>query len=188
MFVMPPVFFFPGLAARVLLPNLANPKEVYALISMKILPIGMMGFVLSAVISSTMSTLGSEFNTLSGVLTRDFSRKRSTRDIRRSRRSSWAGRFTVVIGAVTVMLAVLFNALQGFNLMDIMFRVFSAFGPAIMIPLVFGLLFKKFNARGALWGVIAGSITGVLLVLANFFLVQAYVDQMKSQSRHSSSG
>lgn len=183
MFVMPPVFFFPGLAARVLLPDLSNAKEVYALISLKILPVGLMGFVLSAVISSTMSTLGSEFNTLSGVLTRDFYKKKIKPGMT-ERQEVFMGRtFTVLIGTVTVLLAVLFNALKGFNLMDIMFRVFSAFGPAIMIPLVFGLLFRKFNSRGALAGVIAGSVTGVVLVLANFFLVQAYADQMKSDPR-----
>jgi Na+/proline symporter len=179
MFIMPPIFFFPGLAARVLLPDIANAKEVYALISLKLLPIGLMGFVLSAVISSTMSTLGSEFNTLSGVLTRDFYKKKIKPGLSEKEEVFMGRTFTVVIGAVTVLLAVVFNSLKGFNLMDIMFRVFSAFGPAIMIPLIFGLLFKKFNARGALSGVIAGSVTGVALVLANFFLVQAYVDEMK---------
>jgi SSS family transporter len=183
MFIMPPVFFFPGLAARVLLPDIANAKEVYALISLKILPIGLMGFVLSAVISSTMSTLGSEFNTLSGVLTRDFYKKKIKPGLS-EREEVFMGRtFTVVIGALTVLLAILFNALKGFNLMDIMFRIFSAFGPAIMIPLIFGLLFKKFNARGTLWGVVAGSLTGVLLVLANFFLVQMNVEEMKINPR-----
>jgi SSS family solute:Na+ symporter len=180
MFIMPPVFFFPGLAARVLVPGIENAKEVYAIISLKILPIGLMGFVLSAVISSTMSTLGSEFNTLSGVLTRDFY-KQKIKPAMSEKEEVFMGRtFTVVIGAVTVLLAIFFNALKGFNLMDIMFRIFSAFGPAIMIPLIFGLLFKKFNARGTLWGVIVGSATGVVLVLTNFFLVQVYVEQMKS--------
>jgi SSS family solute:Na+ symporter len=183
MFVMPPIFFFPGIAARVLLPPLSNAKEVYALISLKILPVGLMGFVLSAVISSTMSTLGSEFNTLSGVLTRDFYKKKIKPGLSEKEEVFMGRAFTVLIGAVTVFLAVLFNALQGFNLMDIMFRVFSAFGPAIMIPLVFGLLFKKFNARGALAGVIAGSLTGIVLVVANFLLVQANVDAMKLNPR-----
>jgi SSS family solute:Na+ symporter len=182
MFVMPPIFFFPGLAARVLLPNLENAKEVYALISMKILPVGLVGFMLSAVIGSSMSMLGSEFNTLSGVLTRDFY-KRKIRPGLTEKEEIFMGRaFTIVIGALTVLLAVLFNALKGFSLMDIMFRIFSAFGPAIMIPLVFGLLFKKFNARGALWGVAAGLATGILLVLANVFLVQAYAERMKTDA------
>jgi len=183
MFVMPPVFFFPGLAARILIPNLENAKEVYALISMKILPVGLVGFMLSAVIGSTMSMLGSEFNTLSGVLTRDFYKKKIRPNLSEKEEIFTGRAFTIVIGALTVLLAILFNALKGFSLMDIMFRIFSAFGPAIMIPLVFGLLFRKFNARGALWGVAAGLITGVVLVLANVFLVQAYAEQMKTDPR-----
>ncbi len=148
MFVMPPIFFLPGIAARVLLPGIANAKEVYALISLKILPVGMMGLILASVISSTMSTLGSEFNTLSGVLTRDFF-KRKIKPGLTEKQEIFTGRaFTVLIGTVTVLLAMLFNALQGFNLMDIMFRVFSAFGPATMIPLIFGLLFKKVQRAG----------------------------------------
>jgi Na+/proline symporter len=180
MFVMPPIFFLPGIAARVLLPGISNAKEIYALISLKILPVGMMGLVLASVISSTMSTLGSEFNTLSGVLTHDFY-KRKIKPGLSERQEIFTGRaFTVLIGTVTVLLAMLFNALRGFNLMDIMFRVFSAFGPATMIPLVFGLLFKKFNARGTIWGLTAGCVSGVVLVLTNFYLVQAYAEAMKT--------
>jgi len=183
MFIMPPIFFFPGLAARVLIPGIENAKEVYAIVCMRILPMGLMGFILASVISSTMSTLGSEFNTLSGVLTRDFY-KRKIKPKLSEKEEVFMGRFfTIVIGAVIVMFAILFNALKGFNLMDIMFRVFSAFGPAIMIPLVFGLLFKKFNARGTLWGVICGSVVGVVLVLTNFFLIPIYADQMKANPR-----
>jgi len=183
MFIMPPIFFFPGLAARVLIPGIENAKEVYAIVCMRILPVGLMGFILASVISSTMSTLGSEFNTLSGVLTRDFY-KRKIKPKLSEKEEVFMGRFfTIVIGAVIVMFAILFNALKGFNLMDIMFRVFSAFGPAIMIPLVFGLLFKKFNARGTLWGVICGSVIGVVLVLTNFFLIPIYADQMKANPR-----
>jgi Na+/proline symporter len=180
MFIMPPIFFLPGIAARVLLPGIENAKEVYALISLKILPVGLMGLVLASVISSTMSTLGSEFNTLSGVLTRDFFKKKIRPGLS-ERQEIFAGRaFTVLIGTVTVLLAVLFNALQGFNLMDIMFRVFSAFGPAIMIPLIFGLLFRRFNARGTIWGLTAGCVSGVVLVLANFYLVQVYAEAMRT--------
>ncbi|HOI44532.1 MAG TPA: hypothetical protein PLX50_02840, partial [Candidatus Aminicenantes bacterium] len=74
---------------------------------------------------------------------------------------------------------ILFNSLQGFNLMDIMFRIFSALGPPTMLPLICGLLFKKVNSRGSIWGLIAGATTGAVLVVTNFFLVQMYAEQMK---------
>jgi len=179
MFIMPPIFFFPGLAARVLLPGVENAREVYALIAMKILPVGLMGFVLSAVISSTMSTLGSEFNTLSGVLTRDFYKRKIRPDLKEKQEIRMGRIFTILIGGVTVILAILFNSLTEFNMMDLMFRVFSAFGPAIMIPLVLGLLVKKANARGALWGLLLGSLTGAILVSVNFFLVKIFTAKMK---------
>ena len=182
-FVMPPIFFFPGLAARVLLPGITNAKEVYALISFKLLPVGLMGFVLSAVISATMSSLGSEFNTLSGVLTRDFFMKKIKPGLSEKEQVFWGRTFTAVIGAVTVAMAVVFNKLQGFNLLDIMFRLFSAFGPAIMLPLIAGLLARRVNARGALAGMIAGAVTGVSLVAANIFLVQANASEMALNPR-----
>jgi SSS family transporter len=183
MFITPPLFFFPGLAARVLLPNLENAKEVYAVIAMKVLPLGMMGFILSAMLSATMSTLGSEFNTLSGVLTRDFYKKKINPKISERREVVLGRAFTVGIGGVTIILAISLSLLKGFRLMDIMFRFFSAFGPPIMIPLIFGLLFKKFNARGIIWGVIAGVTTGVALILGNIVLVQIYAEQMKTDPR-----
>jgi solute:Na+ symporter, SSS family len=182
-FLMPPIFFFPGLAARVLLPEIANAKEVYALISFKLLPVGLMGFVLSAVISATMSSLGSEFNTLSGVLTRDFFMKKIKPGLTEKEQVFWGRTFTAVIGAVTVAMAVVFNKLQGFNLLDIMFRLFSAFGPAIMLPLIAGLFSRKVNARGALAGIVAGAVTGVTLVVANIFLVQAHAAEMAASPR-----
>ena len=138
-----------------------------------------MGFVLAAVIGSTMSSLGSEFNTLSGILTRDFYMKKIKPGLAERDQIYWGRVFTALIGAVTVAMAVVFNELQGLNLMDIMFRVFSAFAPAIMIPLIAGLFIKKLNARGALTGMICGAVTGIVLVVANLVLVQAHAAGMK---------
>jgi len=182
MFIAPPIFFFPGLAARVILPNLENAKEVYAVISLKMLPVGMMGFILVAMLSATMSTLGSEFNTLSGVLTRDFYRRKIKPDVTEKQEVVFGRIATVVIGGVTILLAVILSFFQGLTLMDMMFRFFTAFAPPIMIPLIFGLLFKKFNARGVIWGVIAGATVGVILVAANFILVRIYAEQMQSNA------
>jgi Na+/proline symporter len=141
----PPVFFFPGLAARLLLPGLANSREVYAAICLKILPLGMMGLAISALLSATMSTMGSEYNTLSGILTRDFYKKKFRPDLTESQEVRLGRLFTVAIGAVTVLLGLLLSLLKGLTLMDIAFRFMSAFGPPIMIPLIGGLLSRRIN-------------------------------------------
>jgi len=178
MFIAPPIFFFPGIAARLIIPNLVDAKEVYAAISLKILPVGMMGFILVALLSATMSTLGSEFNTLSGILTRDFYKKKIKPDLTENKEVIFGRIATVFIGILTVLLAILLSFFRGLTLMDIMFRFFAAFGPPIMIPLIFGLLIKKFNARGVIWGVIAGATTGIVLIVMNFILIGINTDQM----------
>jgi len=182
-FIFPPIFFFPGMAARVLIPNLENTRLAYAAISLKILPVGLMGFLLTAMLSATLSTLGSEYNTLSGVLTRDFY-KRIINPGATEQHEVFFGRIaTLVIGTITMLLAILMNMLQGLTLMDIMFRFFSAFGPPIMIPLVAGLLFRKANSRGVVWGIVAGTATGVILILVNIILVQKYADLIETDER-----
>ncbi|MBT4482850.1 MAG: sodium transporter, partial [Candidatus Latescibacteria bacterium] len=70
--VGPVIFFIPVMAARILLPDLVDSKYAYVAISLKLLPTGVMGLMIAGMFSATMSSLGSEYNVLSGVLTKDF--------------------------------------------------------------------------------------------------------------------
>jgi len=177
-FITPPIFFFPGLVGRYLMPNIENTRAAYAIIGLKILPVGLMGLLLAALFSATLSTLGSEYNTLSGVLTRDFY-KRKFRPNADDKEQIFFGRMaTLVIGTITVLFAIFLNYVPQLNLMDIMYRMFSAFGPSIMIPTIAGLLFKRFNSRGVTWGVIAGITVGVTLHSLNMYLVAEYAELM----------
>jgi solute:Na+ symporter, SSS family len=181
-FIMPPLFFFPGLAARYLLPNLENTRYVYAVICLTTLPVGVMGFMIAALLSATMSTLGSEFNTMSAILTRDFYKKKFNPDIS-DQREVFLGRiFTIVIGLVIMSIAFLLNSIKTLNLMDIMVRYFAAFGPPLAIPIVTGLLFKHINSRGVTWGVIGGVLIGVTLQVANVIVVQHYGSLMATDA------
>lgn len=178
--IMPPVFFFPGLSARYFLPNLENTRTVYAVICMTVLPLGVMGFMLSALFSATLSTLGSEFNTLSAILTRDFYKKKINPNISEKGEVLCGRFFTIIIGFIIIGTAILLNSIHTLNLMDIMVRYFAAFGPPLSIPIVTGLLFKKINARGVIWGLTGGILTGVTLQAANVIVVQKYSGLMKT--------
>jgi uncharacterized membrane protein YqaE (UPF0057 family) len=59
-----------------------------------------------------------------------------------------------------------------------MVKIYGASGPAMMIPLLAGLLFKKVNSRGALAGVVAGMFSGVLLVVLDGVLLGIYKDRL----------
>ncbi len=168
MFIFPPVFFFPGMAARILMPGLEGEatRTAYAAISLKILPIGLMGFLLSAMLSATMSTLSSEYNTLSGVLTREFYKKIINPNAS-ERTEIFMGRmFTFVIGMITLLIAMGINRIEGKELIELMFMSFAAYSPPIMIPLITGLLSRRFNAHGVFMGMIGGFVIGSLIIIA----------------------
>jgi len=182
-FITPPVFFFPGLVARYLVPNIENTRAAYAVISLKILPVGLMGFLLAALFSATMSTLGSEYNTLSGILTRDFYKKKIKSDASETQEVFFGRAATILIGILTIAFAIFLHYVPQLNLMDIMYRVFSAFGPPIMIPIIIGLLFRKFNARGVTWGVVGGVAAGLVLHSVNMYLVNKYAGLMETNEQ-----
>ncbi len=184
-FLGPLLFFFPAMAARFYLPKvmgagvLGRSDEVYVLMALKILPVGIMGLLVAGMFSATLSTLGNEYNVLSGVLTKDFYQKMIRPDADEKRLMKWGRLNCAIIGLVTLGIAFGMRYLKEvFNLIDIMVKIYGASGPAMMIPLLAGLLFKKVNSRGALAGVVAGMFSGVLLVVLDGVLLGIYKDRL----------
>jgi len=188
-FIGPLVFFFPAMAARIYLPKLmgsgvlGRSDEVYVLMALKILPVGIMGILVAGMFSATLSTLGNEYNVLSGVLTKDFY-QRMVRPGADEKKLMAVGRLNcALIGMITLGIAFGLKYLKEvFNLLDIMVKIFGAFGPAMMIPLLAGLLFKKINSRGAVAGVVAGMFSGVVLVVLNGILLGIYKDRLATDA------
>ena len=179
----PVIFFIPAMAARVLLPELINTpdgsKFAYVAMCLKLLPAGVMGLMVAGMFSATMSTLGNDYNVLSGVLTKDFYGKVIRPDADEKRLILWGRINTAIIGGITIFFAIGINYVEGFNLYDIMVKAFGALGPAIMLPLLGGLFVKKINSRGAITGVLAGTLSGVSLVVINFILLRMYGERLE---------
>ena len=69
------------------------------------------------------------------------------------------------------------------NLFDIMVKAYTAFAPAIMVPLLAGVLFRGLNSRGAYTGIIAGFVSGTFLLVLNIILVGLYQEQFVTNPR-----
>lgn len=181
--ICPFIFFLPGLAAYYLLSPAeigGNTRYVFALVSFKVLPVGVAGLMMLAMLGSAFSAMGAEYNTLSGVLTRDFY-KRSLRPQATPTEEVFFGRCaTIGIGLFTMVLAVVFNYFRELNLMDLMMRFFGVFGPPAMIPIFIGLLTKKGNSRGVWYGVILSVIPGIIAVAWNLHAVKANAAAMQT--------
>ncbi len=172
-FIAPIIFFSPAIFARLILPKLAHPEYSYAAIAFTVLPTGMMGILVVGMFASTIATMGSEFNVLAGILTNDLY-KRIFRPNASDQQLVRVGKIaTVVAGGLIILMATIVASLKGFNLFDIMLKSFGALLPATALPILMGFFWKRISARGALYGLIAGAVTGTSLMLVNAGLVDA---------------
>jgi len=182
-FLTPFLFFTPAIFARVIMPEIDNARYAYAYISFKVLPVGLMGVMIAAIFSATMSTLSNEYTMLSSVLTNEFYAKKINTSASDKRLVFVARINSLIVGILTTALAISFQYVQGFNLFDIMVKSFTAFSPAIMAPLLGGLLVRRINARGALAGIVGGFTSGSVLLVLNVILVGVYHEQFMANPR-----
>lgn len=179
-FIGPILFFVPAMLARVLLPELPNPKYCYAELAFTVLPVGLMGVLVAGMFSATLSTMGSEFNVIASIMTTDFY-KRILRPRASEKELMKIGRITtVIIGVLVIMVAILISFLQEYSLFDIMMKAFGALLPATALPIVLGITWKKINAHGAITGLLTGAVLGFSLIIINVFLVNHFSSQFES--------
>lgn len=167
----PPLFYLPVMLSRDLLSGLENTRDAYAAMSLELLPVGMMGVMITAMFAATMSTLSSEYNVLASVATRDIYarlfRPQSTEE-----HLLKAGRFfTLLIGLVILGVGLIVALYPDTPLFSIMVTVFGvAVGP-MMLPLLGGLFFRRLSRRGAMFGFLVGLVVGfATLAVQRFYL------------------
>ena len=168
LFVGPPLFFFPAMAARVFMPELnindANAMNaVYATLCKTVLPTGMIGMVIAAMFSATMSSLAGNFNAAAAVMVNEIY-LRLDKAATAARRMVAARVATVLVGAGVVALTFVMQYAQGaddlFNLSN---KVFGVFLPPIAIPMLCGVFVKKFSKRAGMTGLVGGIVVGLAL-------------------------
>ncbi len=165
LFVGPPVFFFPAMAARVFLPGLPETElnGVYALLCREVLPVGLIGLVIAAMFSATMSSLAGNFNAAAAVMVNELYLKFVRRPSATAKMVA-ARAATVIVGGLVVALAFVMQYAQGaddlFNLSN---KVFGVFLPPIAIPMLGGVLVRGLSRRSGLCGLVVGIVVGLLL-------------------------
>ena len=152
-----PLLFLPAMAARLFMPGIADGNTVYPLLCKALLPVGMMGMVIAAMFSATMSMLSSDYNAAASVLTNDVLRRFWARNAS-PRMLVWLGRFcTLGIGLLAVGVALYLDSRPASkDLVKLMATLFGIIMPPVAIPMICGLLTRKTSNVGGLAGFAAG--------------------------------
>jgi SSS family transporter len=162
-FVFPVLAVLPAVAARVYLPDLPPEMHERSYIEMctRLLPNGMLGLMVSAMLAASLSTLASEFNVTSGVLTTDIY-KRLIRKNASDRELLYVGRIGTVVVASLIAFGALFISRLG-GAFEANKLLMALFGVPIVIPSVFGILWRKPNSKGVYLCFVLGVASGILL-------------------------
>jgi len=174
----PLVFGIPPLVAKVLWPELSqveffkpyadsNPQDlVYIGLTLYLLPNGLIGVFLAAMLAATMSALSSVYNMVSSIISRDVYQgllRPSTTD----EELLLVGRIsTMVIGLIVTGLATFFVTSE-FGIFNLMVAFFTLFNIPVVVPIAFGLILRRVPrwAAGAAmaWGLVVGIMTRYVL-------------------------
>lgn len=157
--LFPVVALLPAIAARHLLPGI-NPEEAYLTLCTKLLPPGALGLMVSAMLAATLSTLASEFNVTSSVFSKDIY-QRLIRPKAEGREMLLVGRLGMVAVALLVAIGSQFVSALG-GAFEANKLLMGLFGVPIVIPSVFGILWKRPNTAGVYACIVAGVAAGLV--------------------------
>jgi len=143
-----------------------NGDTVFPTLVQTLLPVGFRGLVVAGMIAALMSSLASLFNSVSTLFTVDVYQK--LRPESSQRRLVFVGRTTtVVMTALGLLWLPIMKSISGGGLYQYIQSVQSFLAPPIVAVFLTGLLWKRMNLRGAVWGLGGGFVLGMSKLTLN---------------------
>jgi Na+/proline symporter len=148
------VWFIPPMVARfimadeVLAMGLKNPEEAaYAVIAVKLLPNGLVGILVIAMLAATMSSMDTGLNNITGSIVHNalppLRRLFKLGEFSRERELLVCKIVTILLGLVIVSSALKFSSQDKIELFDAYLTVYSVIALPLSIPLLIGLFVRK---------------------------------------------
>ena len=158
-----PVFIFalPGVIALVLFPG-REAKTTFVTLLNELLPTGVRGIVLAALLASLISSNLSVMNSVSTLVVRDF--VLHFRPKTSERAQVFLGRIAIVVAAVLGVMA----AYLCYTTPDGLYKYLQTISIYLVMPItpaiVFGIMSKRVTVQGAIVSVLTGALLAVVFV------------------------
>lgn len=164
-----PVLFImvlPGVAARSLYPNLENPDLVFPTLVSELLPMGLQGLILAALLAAIMSSIDSTLNSASTLVTMDFVK---------TRKPSISDKGLAKIGRICTLLFMTLSALwvpvvaSSATLFHYLQSALAFLFPPVVAVFVLGFFLRKVSSKAALFGMVGGHGVSLLVFTLRSF-------------------
>lgn len=158
--LMPLIVVLPGIAAVLLVPDLAKPDQAYPSL-MTLMPVGLKGIIFAALVAAIVSSLASMTNSVSTIFTMDiYKDKRPNESQHHYVKVGRTVSFVALIIAMVAAKPLLGNFDQAFQYIQ---EFTGFFTPGICALFVLGMFWKRTTANG-----------GLAAALGSFFLSLAF--------------
>ncbi|MDN4072491.1 sodium:solute symporter [Fictibacillus terranigra] len=150
-----------GMCAFIILPNIDNTQNTFAILALKILPSGILGLVLASVMSALMSTASGTLLASSTLITNDILRQYFIKDISDKKFLVLSRVTTLAAGLLAITFAVWIQDVL--VALDVAYAILSG---AIFVPVLLMLFWKKSTANAGFYSILASTIVviGGLLI------------------------
>jgi len=161
---------FPGMIYRVINPSLENPDAAYPMVVAAVVPAGLRGLVVAAIISAIMSTISGLVNSTATLVTLDLVQRRQGAhwsEERLVRVGRWSGAGALLVGAAFAPIVMKWQ-----NIFRYAQDIWAPMAAPVVVVFLAGAWWARASERGAvacLWLAVAA----VPLILAKAFLADA---------------
>ena len=148
--VSPFLWMLPPMIFRSLKPDLTGleAEGAYMLMAQLVLPAGLVGLMLAAMVSATASTANTLLNMLAAVFTNDIYKKLIAPDATETTQVRVGRSMTVVFGLVAIGIALLVPRIGG--LVNLVLSIAAITAGSLLLPVLWTLFSKKQNAQSIL--------------------------------------
>jgi len=149
-----------GMCGVIVFPNIGDPQNVFASMSLQMLPHGLLGLILASVCSALMSTASGTLLASSTLLSHDILKQYWLKDISDQKFVLLSRIMTLTIGIIAIAFAIWIQDVL--VALDVAYAILSG---AIFVPVILGFFWKRVTAKAGFYSIVLSSIV-VLVGLA----------------------
>jgi SSS family solute:Na+ symporter len=173
-FLMPGVIAYALFKKGLLVYSLDNPDQAMPALITTLLPVGLKGLAIAALLAALMSSLSSAFNSSSTLFTIDFY-KRFKPDAT-EKQLVWVGQIaTIVLVILSLSWIPFMKTLMGGGMFHYLQSIQAYISPPIAAVFLLGLFIKRINARGAIVSLWSGFVLGVSRLVTEFMAKEGMI-------------
>ncbi|QVY66161.1 sodium:solute symporter [Polaribacter sp. Q13] len=157
------IIIFPAVIGKHLFPDLPKNDMVYPKLVIELMPTGLLGLMLAAMVAALTSTLSALLNSVATLFTMDFYTKFKKEPSQKEQ--VYVGKIVSVVVLILAVLWVPFVS-KFDSLLKYYQEMLTYIAPPVVAVFFLGVFWRRINRHGAFWGLMGGALAAITTIVA----------------------